>query len=301
MEIKEMTEEEYRAHPAINFSSIASFYNKGVYSPDHALMKFEFKSYFEYGKMFETMLQDALSGTKEFEKRFFVTELANKMPDNLIKWINDGDDLLQYFELKKDGGRSATYKGRHAYLDEALKNPGKIPVSVKDSDMLKRHTSNMLKMEYLGHKVEDILKTTKWQVPIIWTDEIDGLEKKALLDCLVELDGTEYLAIDIKTTAGLDKFGWMLRDRYKLQDLHYVEGVNAKIGHAMQMVFFVASKEAPFLCQPIVADYGGMDFRIAALEEYREICLAYKKWNDAGRFPKGWLPLGTVKCYPKNV
>lgn len=295
---EQMSEKEYRKHPALNFSSLASFYNKGVYSPDHALIKLEYKSYFEFGKMFETILQDSVQGTDEFGKRFYFTELENKMPDDLIKWIDNKEDLTEYYVFKKDGGRSATFKGQHAYLDEAVKNPGKIPVSKKDGEMLKRLTDNMLKMEYLDAKVEDILSKAEWQKPIIWTDEVTGFECKALLDCVVDLGG-EFLAIDIKTTADFKQFGYMLSDKLFLQDIHYIEGVNACMGPAMPMVFFVASKTAPFLCQPWAIDYGDMDWRVNAIEEYRELCKSYKKWNDDGRWSKGWLPLELKKLYLK--
>jgi len=92
----------------------------------------------------------------------------------------------------------------------------------------------------------------------------------------------------------------MLRDKYWIQDIHYTNAVNIECGDCDGMVFFVASKEAPFLCQPITVDYGGVDYRAAMVEEYFELCASYQKWVDAGRFPKGWLPLDTVKKYPKK-
>ncbi len=294
----EVTEAEYRAYPALNSSSLSSFYNKGIYSPDHALMKFEYKSYFEYGKMFETMLQDETSGSKEFEKRFYQSNVSGKMPDEMISWIDNKENLMFHYKLNKDGSRSQTCKVKHAYLDEALDNPGKIPVSVEDWEMLQRHTNNMLNMYYLDAKVGDILAKAKWQVPVFFTD-YDGIEKKALFDCLVDLGG-QYLLIDIKTTAGFQKFGWMLRDKYFIQEILYTNAVNIQYGDCQNMVFFVASKEAPFLCSPFVIDYGGIDFRSAAIEEFNELCEAYKTWNDDGRFPKGWLPMQTIKHYMKR-
>lgn len=295
---QQMTEQEYREYPAMNFSSLAAYNNKGVYSPDHALMKIEFKSYFEYGKMFETMLQDAVKGTSEFQDRFFKSTVSGSMPDDMIKWIDEGEDLESHIKYNKDGiTRNGSCKTKHAFIDEAMANPGKIPVSTQDWDMLERHVGNMLKMEYLDAKVEDILAAAEWQVPIVWNE--DGFEKKALVDCLVNL-GDEYLPVDIKTTANFKQFMYMLRDKYIWQDIHYTEGINATHGVAMKMVFFVASKEAPFLCQPWSVDYGDADFRVTAIEKYRELCEAYHKWDQAGRYPKGWLPLQTTKFYPNN-
>lgn len=287
------SEAEYREYPAINFSSLAA-YN---ISPDHALMKVDHKAYFEYGRQFETMLQDTVKGTDEFKKRFFKSTVSGKMPDELIQWIDKNEDLESKYNLNKDGSRSKTSATRHAFLDEAQANPGKIPVSIQDWDMLNRHTENMLKMQYLDANVEDILAAGEWQVPITWT--ADGLEKKALVDCLVDLGG-EYLPVDIKTTANFKQFSYMLKDKYFIQDIWYCEGVTHVYGPAMQMAFFVASKEAPFLCQPWAVDYGGIDFRISALEEVNTLAREYQKWVEAGRFPKGWLPLQAVKHYPKN-
>jgi hypothetical protein len=222
------------------------------------------------------------------------------MPDDLIRWIDNGDDLTEYYVYTKGGDLSKTYKTRHAYLDEAIKNPGKIPVSKQDGELLKRHTENMLKMQYLDASVEDILSSSAhWQVPIVFTD-YDGLKKKALVDCLVDLGG-EYLLIDIKTAAGFKKFGNMLRDRYWIQDILYTNAVNIEMGDCNGMVFFVASKEAPFLCSPFAIDYGGIDYRSAAIIEFNELCEAYQKWDKAGRHSKGWLPLQTVKHYFKEA
>jgi hypothetical protein len=67
------------------------------------------------------------------------------------------------------------------------------------------------------------------------------------------------------------------------------------------MVFFVASKEAPFLCQPWQVDYGDVDWRIKAIEQYRELCQEYQEWRNQGRPSKGWLPLGMAKFYPREA
>ncbi len=295
---KPMTEAEYRAYPAINFSSLAAYYNKGTYSPDHALMEIEYKSYFEYGKMFETMLQDAAKGTDEFSERFFKSTVSGKMPDGMIKWIDEGEDLETHIRKNKDGSRNKQSTTLHAFIDEAMANPGKIPVSTQDWAMLERHTENMLKMHYQDALVEDILRAADWQVPITWLDRFSGLEKKALVDFMVDL-GKEFFVGDIKTTANFKQFSYMLSDKYFIQDLHYCEGVNATTDGsvAMQMVFFVASKESPFLCQPWGVDYGGVDFRMNALQEYEELCNSYAAWVESGKPPKGWLPFSSKKVF----
>jgi len=262
-------------------------------------MTVEFKSYFEYGHQLETMLRDAVKGTDTFHDRFYITELEGKMPDEMIGWIDNKEDLSEKYVYTQKGDLSGTYKTRHAFLDEAMKNPGKIPVSKSDGELLKRHTENMLKMEYLGAKCEDIFAKAEWQVPIIFND-YDDLEKKALVDNLLDL-GDEYLLGDIKTAASFQKFGFMIRDKYFIQDLLYTNAVNVARGMCNGMVFFVASKERPYLCQPWQVDYGDIDWRIKTIEQYRELCVEYQQWRNAGRPPKGWLPLGMTKFYPKGV
>lgn len=291
----DITEAEYRKYPGLSFSNMAAFYNKGTYSPDHALMKFHYKSYFEFGKMFETMVQDMATGSKEFEKRFFQSTVAGKMPDDLIKWIDEKEDLDQFYVLKKDGGRSATYKTRHAFLDEAQSNPGLIPVSTKDWEMLKTLSDRMMNMKYSDALVGDLLANAEFQVPIAWTSSIDGFKKKALLDCIVKL-GSEFFPFDIKTTAGFKQFGYMLSDKYIWQSLHYVEGVNDVFGTCMTMPFLVASKEAPYLCQPWDIDKENTDME-ALHNEYHSICEAYVKWLFEGRKPKGYLPLTMKRIF----
>ena len=125
---KEISEPEYRAAKGLNFSSLAAYYNKGENSPDHALIKTEFKSYFEYGKMFESKLQDMATGSTVFDDRFFQSKVSGNMPDQMIKWIDEGEDLESHIVYTKAGAPSGTHKTRHAFIDEALENPGKIPV-----------------------------------------------------------------------------------------------------------------------------------------------------------------------------
>jgi hypothetical protein len=290
------TEAEYREHRALSSTNLASYWHGGMYSPDHALQKFEYKSYFEYGKMFETLLQDTVKGTHDFLDRFFISGVQGSRPDNLIKWIEDGEDLTKRIVYNKDGvTRSGTKKTLHAYIDECMDNPGLIPVSKEEYDMLMMHVDRMCVMPYLDVPCGDLLAKAEWQVGIKWTDDF-GLRKKALLDAIVDLGG-EYLTIDIKTNQDERNFGYMLKDKYWIQDCHYIEGVNAEIGASMQMLFLVAYKTAPHLCQPVSVDYGDVDWRINAMTEYQELCQSYLTWLNDGRQSRGWLPMRTHKLW----
>lgn len=294
------TEADYRKHKALSSSRLASYYHDGIYSPDHALIKIEYKSYFEEGKMYETLLQDTVKGTHDFDDRFFVSGVSGKIPDEMIGWIDNKEDLTSHIEYKKDGGRKK--KTKHAFIDECLDNPDMIPVSVEQWDMLKTLVENMCKMPYpgTGTRIGDLLAKAEWQVGIRWKDERTGLEKKALLDCIVDLGGV-YLEIDIKTAADEKRFGYRLSDHYFIQDLHYTEGVEIVIGqlpHEMQqMLFLVAYKTEPYLCQPRILDYGDVDYKTMALQEYWELCESFAKWDGQ---PRGWLPISSKKLYLPN-
>jgi hypothetical protein len=285
------TEEEYRKARGLNFSKLAAYWNEGLYSPDHALIHTEAKSYFEYGKMFESLLQDTVKGTSEFSNRFFVSGVQGNMPDKMVKWIDAGEDLEIKIVHNKDGSRSKTHSTMHAFIDECLEHPGMIPVSVEQMEMLNMHISRMCDIIFMGQKCGDLLAKGEWQVGISWESDEDGLLKKGLIDCLVDLGGF-LLPIDIKTTTAFSKFKWMLRDKYVIQDLHYVEGIQQLFGESYQMVFFVASKEKPYLCQPWTIDYGpDLELKQSAYKEYIELCSQYAQWNKQ---PRGWLPMQTM-------
>lgn len=295
------TEQEYRKHKALSSTQLASYWHDGIYSPDHALMKFEYKSYFEYGKMFETLLQDTVKGTNDFLERFFISNVQGNRPNDLIKWIESGEDLTKRIVYNKDGKtRSGSKRTVHAFIDECIENPGLIPVSVEEYKMLMMHVDRMCEMPYLTVKCGDLLAKGEWQVGIKWQGEYDGLEKKALLDVVTQLDGLT-IRIDIKTSADERNFGYRLKDHYWIQDAHYSEGADQCFDPAphdqMGILFLVAFKQDPFICQPWSVVHESIDQRLLMLNEYRELCESYSEWEKKGKPPRGWLPMKRQKVY----
>jgi hypothetical protein len=287
------TEKQYRAAPGLNYSNLSRFNQ----SQDHCLMPFEHKSYFEFGHQFEQLLQDACTGSTTFSERFFYCNVDGALPDDLIFLIDSGADLtLEYVYNKPDkkGNRklSGMYKKRHAFLDAALENPGKIPVSKTDNEKLKIMIENMINMEYLNISVGELLSKAQWQVPVYWEDD-QWHKKKALVDCLVEIDGTNY-PLDVKTCANFNRFYGNLSHGYWIQALHYAEGVKSLGKPIKPMTFLVASKEAPYLSKPIMIDWN--DYKMA-LNKYQGICSRYLRWETDGRPSKGFLPLERKKIY----
>ena len=282
------SEQQYRKAPGLNYSNLSRFNQ----SQDHCLMPFEHKSYFEFGHQFEQLLQDACIGTATFADRFFVSEIDGTLPDDLIKMIDMGWDLTLEYKYNKDGSRSKTCKKKHAFLDAALEHPGMIPVSKTDNEMLKVMIENMMNMNYLDMSVGELLSKAQWQVPVYWEDD-EWHKKKCLVDCLVEIDGTNY-PLDVKTAAGFNRFYGNLQHGYWIQALHYAEGVKSLGKPIKPMTFLVASKEAPYLSKPIQIDWN--DYNLA-LNKYKGLCNRYARWQQDGSKPKGFLPLERKKIY----
>ncbi len=279
-----MTEAEYRADPAFNYSLLAAFRE----SPDHALMEVPPKTVFEQGKAFERLLQDKTQGTDSFHERYFEFDTEYTMPSELPKWFEDGDDLTEKYVYKNDGDRHGIYKARHAYLDVCLENPGKLPIGTKDQKMFEPMIENMLKCEIFGTTVKDLLERAEWQVPILW--ETNGIKKKALRDCLIKTP-QKKITFDIKTSASISQFLQMARKKYWIQDMHYTEAGGED---AMPMVFLVAPKDEPWLAQPWMQD---RESRLVAKIEYEALCERFVKWDAQGRPPQGWKPMGYFKTY----
>lgn len=287
-------EQRYRVHPGLNYSSLADFYE----SPDHALMVRTEKAYFEVGNLFETLLFDAVTGQRTFADRFFVGRDTTP-PDKILQWLAAGENLEDQYTYNKDGSKSKKCANLHAWIDACLENPGKTPISQADFDMCRRLVDNMLKIEdpTIG-PLKDILAACNWQVPMYWEDG----QKKALADCLLSVGGETWV-FDIKTTASFGHFVGMMRGRYWLQDIHYTEGAETVYGGCKTpMIFLVAEKKEPFLCQmftamPLEPSEIDLEYRRKAIGLYQDTVERYREWNSGGRNPVGWKPMEVVKLY----
>ncbi|MCK5611151.1 hypothetical protein KAR91_55270 [Candidatus Pacearchaeota archaeon] len=290
----------YRAWPAINYSSLADFFE----SWDHALMVKAAKSYFEFGTAFELLVEDQAKGSNKFGERFFTCDAPGDMPDDLAGWIEKEEDLDTKYRLKKDGERHAGAARKHEWLDACQDNPGIMPKGKDEMAQLKKMVDNFMKMQPFADKLSrdqgvysesplsEILPIADFQVPIIW--HVGKLMKKALIDCMVETESTIYV-FDIKTAAELKRFIRMLMDRYWIQELHYTAGLKF-IFRDKEIVwrFLVSSKAEPYLSQPFCVD----PMRLGDCSgHYNDLCTEYQAWTEDGRPPKGWKPLEKVGIY----
>ena len=278
-----MEEQEYRKHKALNYSKLASFYE----SPDHALLPRKSKSYFEIGHGFEMALIDTVKGTDTFHERFFNCSASGSIPEKLSGWVENGDDLSQYIQLKQNGERSMTYKKLHAWIDECIEQPGLMPMSQDDLTMITAMVNNMLKAKIDGVPVPDIIGAAETQKAVTWN--YGGIEKKALYDLAVI--GPSNHIMDIKTSASFGQFLQMLRRKYFIQAVHYHEGIEQTEGQCSDMIFMVAIKDPPYLSHIVKIHQESL---VAAHAMYIDLCDRYVAWDHK---PVGWSDEGAVKLY----
>lgn len=279
---------EYRAWPGISYSRLAAFNE----SQDHALVEVPAKSFFEFGNAFELIIEDKAKGTNKFSGIFFICNAPGTMPADLAEWIKSGEDLNSKYRLTNSGERNKQSKRLHAWLDECQANPGKMPMGKDEVEMLKIMTDNFMKMEVFGHPLSDILPSADFQVPIVWYH--GKMRKKALIDCMVEV-GQNLFAFDIKTAADMKRFGWMFKDKYWIQEVHYSAGLRSIFpDHEIDWLFLVSSKQNPYISQSFCLDGRS---RENAEDVYSALCKNFDEWNSDGRPPKGWLGLEEIKVW----
>ena len=295
----DMPEKDYRQLPAQNYSSLADFNE----SQDHALIVKPGKSYFEEGTAFELLIEDRAKGSNKFAERFFLADAPGNMPDDLVGWIENKEDLKSKYKwnkpdkITKEIVLNGKHKRCHAWLDECQRVPGKMPMGTDQVEMLDKMVNNFMAMKPLEdigveETLEQILPIAHFQVPIIWY--VGKMRKKALVDCMVETDTAVYV-FDIKTAANIKKFFQMARERYWVQEVHYSSGLGRLCpGKDIHWRFLVAPKVEPWVAEPSCMDKTSMDM---AWGRYSNLCEDYQEWLDDGKPPKGWKSLETFKVY----
>jgi len=287
-------EKEYRAWPAINYSSLSKFNQ----SQDHALMAWTSKSYFEEGSAFELLVEDRAKGTAKFAERFFLADAPGAMPEDLAGWIERGEDLKTQYNLKDNGERNMRSKKLHAWLDACRDNPGMMPMGKDQVNMLNKMVDNFMICQPFADvgtvdTLADILPHCNFQVPIFWYT--GKMRNKALLDCMLMTSDKIYV-FDIKTVADLSRYQYALKDYGWIQEAHYTAGMKRIFpGKEIVWRFLVSSKAEPWLTRPFQVDPDSM--KSGGTEAYYFLCKRYQAWIDEGRPPKGWKNLEKVRIF----
>lgn len=294
----------YFEKPGLSSGQLAKYWNRGNYSPDMALIETTPKAIFTTGHAFEALCYDlSHPGSETFFADFFISEQTGNLPDCIARVIEEkpiekqAEALEKLIKLTKAGVPNKTHKTRHAYIDECLANPGKMPVSNTDYGMLLDLAKKMqvvpLPPDHLltGWTVGDVMEKAEWQVPIYWEAP---MPKKALIDCLLRFKDVSFI-FDLKWTSGFSQIVKSIGSRLWIQDVHYQEAVSMKFGVPCEpMTFIVGSGEEPGLCQIYRTN---QENRSLLIREYENLCQSYQAWLDAGRPPKGYLEAREVKVW----
>lgn len=272
-----MTEQDYRKHPALNYSLLADF----NISPATALIPKEEKWYFIVGKAFERLLQDYTTGSDTFAAAFIYNEaLPDTIPANIIDIICG---MAGYGDLrfKKNGELYSGQEDVNAWIDAFVLSGGYVPVNKKTMADLEKMVSSICDCEFKGQKLFDLFAAAEWQVPHIWTDR-NGIKKKCLFDCVVKCnwyDEETAFAIDVKSAASLANFKSFARSRYWIQDRHYIEGLQNRHRVIFPfLVFAVCSTSEPFVSQCFTIRENEK-----ADDKYHQICADCNEWVKAGK------------------
>lgn len=279
--------EKYRKVDALNTSLLVDF----IESPDHAKIERKPKSYFEDGKIYETMFEDFIGGSSHFKKKYFLTECEANMPENFISILENSKKIYATYGIEKfkefmdthyvynkpknptkkqkDEGildlppeLNSTKKSLHAWLDICKENPGLFPVSMSkanDIEIAINRTLNMvieIKGVFSGTLQTLLTNEHSFQVPLYWEEY--GIKKKALLDIIVIVNGF-VLGLDLKYMADFSRFTRMFNSKYQWQSIHYCRGLMACYPKYREkifpsLIFPVATKENPMISRPFFGD-----------------------------------------------
>ena len=239
------TEKEYRAHKAMNFSSLSEFdsspkwyfYNKQRHNPHDGD-----RSYFHIGSALDCIMTD---GMDQFKKDFVVGTVTSPTGnmrtfcDTFVHCKIDGLDddtsihqayVKSGYKIKVDRVKTKLAEGvGRVYIKEKLAADKKTYLTKDEGELVQRMYNKVQENPkinyYFSRKDEDSVER-KFQFPILFT--VNGIECKALLDLLfIDHKEKKVYPIDLKTTGkSTAEFAKsFVSFRYYLQAAFYTEAV----------------------------------------------------------------------------
>ena len=212
-----------------------------------ASLKYEVKASHDMyiGTAFELLVAKKILGLKEFDEKFYITDLETK-PTNAIEVI-EKKNAQEHIKTLKNGKPSSS----SAFYLELEREDYRYPLTKSQHSQLESMFESISQASFKGVKFEELYKKADRELAVFWEDG-EGRKKKARLDFVLELDGVVY-PFDLKTTSKpLKNFSYTCADfGYWIQAVHYQEGLRTlcKDKKVMSMTFLVVSKKQPFDCQ----------------------------------------------------
>ena len=240
-----MTEQEYRAAGGINKSTLWEMRK----SPAHYKYLLEHPTEDTAALHFGRALHSAVLTPTAFKRDF------RKAPD---------------VDKRTKAGRE-TYTAWKASLPDGVEE-----ISTEDAqtikDMVKAIRGNAVAMK--------LLKGTRREKPLFWTDSGTGLLCKCRIDAL-----SSSTAVDLKTTTDASSRAFQrdaLKYGYHLQAAHYLNGIEAVTGNKPDWYFIAVEKSAPYAVHVFKAtdqfiEYG--DYMRDELLEAVKRCTESGEWS----------------------
>jgi hypothetical protein len=247
----------------------------------------------DYGRLFESMLEDEYTGSTLVQDGFLKAEVFGKngnqteCPKEVVEALSSGADLNKLYVCKNDGSYNATYANRHAWLDLYQEAGGKTIIPAEIWNKVERcvESAKLIKpIEHLGASItlNTLLPNGKFQVSRQW--EAGGIVKKGLLDWYCDMTDPQ-IVLDFKLTGCMGSFIRQLKSHKWVQQPHYTEGIEATF------IFIVGSLEDPQQSGAVIVESERM------YERYTQECKSYFEWHQSGRKPRGCRETEMVKLY----
>jgi hypothetical protein len=247
----------------------------------------------DYGRLFESMIEDECTGSTLVQDKFLKAEVLGKngnaaeCPNEVVEALSNGTDLNELYVRKKDGELHGTYATRHAWLDLYQEAGGKtiIPAEIWNKVEKCIESAKLIKpIEHLGADItlDRLLPNGKFQAARQW--EVDGIAKKGLLDWYCDITNPQ-IVLDFKLTGCTGSFIRQLKSHKWVQQPHYTEGIEATF------IFIVGSLEDPQQSGAVILESDRI------YERYEAECKSYHEWHQSGRKPRGCRETETIKLY----
>lgn len=244
---RKMTEEEYRAHPAVNKSTLWEMRK----SPAH----------------YKWALDHPSPDTP-----------ALKMGRAIHMGILQPDDFNSHYVLAQNWDRR-TKEGREMYNTFVQQNADKEILTVDDyNDIV-----GMYESVWSDPAAKELLFGCEYETPLFWTDEATRIRCKCRLDAykdgiVVDLKSCTDAATNRFMRDGL-AYG------YDVQAAHYLRGYKAQFGKNAQFYFVAVEKKPPYAVNVIHAGDDFIDrgtWQLIDLLDKLKECRKKRKWPGYG-------------------
>ena len=245
---KKMTEEEYRAHPGVNKSTLWEMRK----SPAH----------------YKYALEHPSPDTP-----------ALKMGRAIHMGILQPEEFNRHYVLAQNWDRR-TKEGREMYNRFLEQNADKELIVQDDYDDI----VGMYESVWNDPDARDLLTGCEYETPLFWTDEATRIKCKCRLDAH---KGGIVVDLKSCTDAATGTFMRdAIRYGYDVQAAHYLRGYRAKFDRPAQFWFIAVEKKPPYAVNVILAGDAFIDrgtWQLIDLMDKLKECRKNRKWPGYGR------------------